>query len=197
MKRLSWKYIAGLIDGEGCIDVVFNKSSSKAQTTTLIPRVRVTFVNSCLFVLETLQTNHGGWINSRHFDNPKWQDPSTWTLQGKQFRAFMQNIVNHLEIKKEQAKLAIWIQDNLRHKGMQQAEDVKQCARKELSAMKADPQRLSEAAILRIVNTQGFHGHWSSKASCCKNCGTTDRKHEAHGLCEACYKKSRYHEKKN
>jgi hypothetical protein len=152
----------------------------------------VTLVENCLFILEILKTNHGGNINGRHFENPNWQDPFTWTLQGKKFRPFMQNIVNHLEIKKEQAKLAIWIQDNLRHQGMQQSEEVKQCASNELKAMKTDPQRLSEVAIRNIKNAHGFHGHWSSKADSCLNCGTTDRKHEAHGLCENCYKKARY-----
>jgi len=189
MKRLSWKYIAGLVDGEGCIDAVLNKSSSKAMTKTIIPRIRITLVENCYFLLDILKVNHGGWINKRHFNNPKWQDPITWTLQGKKLRSFLQNIANHLTIKKQQALLAIWIQDHLRHKGMPQSEEVKQGAIKEMKAMKTDPQRLSEVAIRNIKNLPGFHGHWSATTNQCLDCGETSRKHEARGLCTRCYKK--------
>ena len=35
-------------------------------------------------------------------------------------------------------------------------------------------------------------GQWSMKHGCCKECGTTDRKHGGFGLCRNCY--MRFHE---
>lgn len=36
---------------------------------------------------------------------------------------------------------------------------------------------------------QRMNGKWSYKHDCCKCCGKTDRKHEGHGLCHACYRR--------
>ncbi len=187
MKRLSWKYIAGLVDGEGCIDAtLFRDKRMKHKPLYIRPRIRITFSENCRFVLDILKTNHGGSISVRISTNPNWQNAHTWTLEGRRLRPFLQNIAGHLEIKKQQAFLAIWIQDHLRKQGMQFAEEPKQCACKEMKAMKADPQRLSETAIQKIRATDGYH-FWSSKADACIDCGTTDRPHEGLGRCKRCY----------
>lgn len=139
MKRLSWKYIAGLIDGEGCIDV---------QVTNGVyvrPRVRIGMTKSSLFVLEILKENHGGYLNYRNTDNPNWEDSVCWELVGySQVCSFLRNIVNHLLIKQEQAKLILWMENNI--KGNQVADEARQIIRTELKAMKRDPHRLSEKA---------------------------------------------------
>jgi len=139
MKRLSWKYIAGLIDGEGCIDV---------QVTNGVyvrPRVRIGMTKSSLFVLEILKENHGGYLSYRSTDNPNWEDSVCWELVGySQVCSFLRNIVNHLLIKQEQAKFILWMENNI--KGNQVADEARQIIRTELKAMKRDPHRLSEKA---------------------------------------------------
>lgn len=191
MKRLSWKYIAGLVDGGGCIDAnLFRDKRYEHLPLYIRPRIRVTMVESCRFILEMLKTNHGGTLDIRKSDNPKWQSACTWTLEGSRLRPFLQNIAKHLYIKREQALLAIWIQDHLRRKGMQFAETPKQCACQEMKAMKADPQRLSEAAIRKIVQCDGY-SFWSSVSDSCKGCGTTEEPHEAKGYCQRCYDRIR------
>jgi hypothetical protein len=192
MKRLSWKYIAGLVDGEGCIDApLFRDKRMKHEPLYIRPRIRVTLAIPGVSVLEALKANHGGTLLKRTTDNPHWQDSVTWSLEGKKLRPFLQNIANHMEIKKEQALLAIWIQDHLRKRGMQFSEEPKQCACKEMKAMKTDPQRLSETAIRKIESCDGY-SFWSSRAECCVSCGTTDLPHEALGMCSKCYGRHRY-----
>ena len=144
MKRLSWKYIAGLIDGEGCLDV---------QITNGIyvrPRVRIALTASCAYVLEILQANHGGHIYHRETTNEAWQDSASWELCGySQVCKFLRNFKNHLLIKKEQANLLLWMENNIR--GKQVAEEARRLIRDELKAMKRDPHRLSEKAQEEIL----------------------------------------------
>jgi hypothetical protein len=170
MKRLSWKYIAGLVDGEGCIDFELCKLSKcrvkNKNRRNILPRIRITLTDKSLFILESLKTNHGGHIS--HSDlkgnkkyNSNWNAASWWELHGRQARPFLQNIVNHTYIKKEQIKFLIWWIDNMMGKrinvlGNENMDAVRMRAHDELKAMKKDPQRLSERAeeeILKIYNS--------------------------------------------
>lgn len=144
MKRLSWKYIAGLIDGEGCLDV---------QVTNGIyvrPRVRIGMADNAKMLLNILQTNHGGILSGRESKNPNWQSSTSWELVGyNQTMPFLRNIVNHLYIKHEQARFLLWMENNL--KGKQTSDEVRTIVRDELKAMKRDPHRLSDLAQERIL----------------------------------------------
>lgn len=153
MKRLSWKYIAGLVDGEGCIDFQCHVDQrNKEPKLYIVPRLRIAMTIVAREILDILKTNHGGniWEAKRNNMNPKWTPACYWQLQGKQLRPFLQNIVNHLWIKKEQAKLCIWWIDRCmgrQFNKLNQVEFIRQCARDELKAMKADPHRLSGRAV--------------------------------------------------
>lgn len=190
MKRLSWKYMAGLVDGEGCIDApLFRDKRKRHKPLYIRPRLRITLSEpGATMVLDPMKVNFGGSLLDRIVDNPHWNNSKTWSLEGKKLRPFLQNLAKHMYLKKEQALLAIWIQDHLRKKGMQFAEEPKQCACKEMKAMKADPQRLSETAIRKIVACEGYH-FWSTKHDACVDCGTTERPHCSKGLCKKCYYK--------
>ena len=144
MKRLSWKYIAGLIDGEGCLDVQVTKG------VYVRPRVRIGMTKSSLMLLEMLKTNHGGYLSYRESKNSNWEDSVCWELVGySQVCQFLRNIANHLCIKHEQAKLILWMENNV--KGKQVADTARQLIRNELTAMKRDPHRLSEKAQIEIL----------------------------------------------
>ena len=145
MKRLSWKYIAGLIDGEGCLDV---------QVTNGVyvrPRVRIAMADTAEFVLQMLQVNHGGYLCKRESTNPNWQSSTSWELTGySKACPFLRNIVNHLYIKQEQAKFLLWMENNL--KGQRISSEVRTIIRNELKAMKRDPHRLSDLAQKNICD---------------------------------------------
>jgi len=143
MKRVSWKYLAGLIDGEGCIDV---------QVTNgyyVRPRLRIGMANNALQLLGLIQNSLGGRFDERVVDNPNWQNSTTLSWNGyKQACPVLRNIVNHLFLKREQARLCLWLETNV--KGKQVSTEVRDAIREELKLMKRDPHRLSEKAQERI-----------------------------------------------
>jgi hypothetical protein len=150
MKRLSWKYLAGLIDGEGCIDMQ-GSVHPRDNVYYCRPRLRMTLSGeSGKNLLEMLSANFGGHYDPpRRWDNPNWLPPYTWTLSGStHLRSVLQNLRNHLILKKEQASFAIWWIDNIGGKHV--AQEVRRFGTAELKAMKRDPQRLSENAVREL-----------------------------------------------
>ena len=152
MKRLSWKYLAGLVDGEGCIDMQIGKIKVNGDEQFYCrPRLRMTLSGIAgEIVLPILETNFGGHMEHvRFLGNEKWQPAHTWALTGKtHLRPVLQNLVNHLIIKKEQARFAIGWLDLIGGKHV--TEEVRRFAHEEMKAMKKDPQRLSEKAFVEI-----------------------------------------------
>ena len=144
MKRLPWKYLAGLIDGEGCIDVQIIKRSY------VRPRLRICMTDVALDILKMAQNSYGGHLCTRKVTNPKWTDSTSWELSGySQACPVLRNIVNHLILKKEQARFCLWLERNV--KGLHVSTDVRDAIREELKLMKRDPHRLSETAQDRLL----------------------------------------------
>lgn len=179
MKRLSWKYVAGLIDGEGCIDLQLIYHKDYPGQPYIRPRLRVTMAESAKPVLDIFNTNFGGGLNKRprKFDNPNWQDAWEWGLTGKSIRPVLQNLVNHLIIKKEQARLLIWMIDHLMGKHV--PDRVRERLQEEMKAMKRDPHRLSEAAVIELEKMLDGMTPDEVKASVknCISCGKRMRPH--------------------
>lgn len=154
MKRLSWKYMAGLIDGEGCFDFQCHVDKrNKVERLYIVPRLRIGMTEVSKDLLETIHANYNGNLTLMVNDNPNWGNKLTWQVQGKMMRPLLQNIVNHLILKKEQARLCIWWIDHMMGKsviGDGKIGPARQAAKSEISAMKSDPHRLSEKAIENI-----------------------------------------------
>lgn len=149
MKRLSWKYIAGLIDGEGCLDVQITKIKN-SNVSYVRPRVRVALTTPGRDVLVMLKTNHEGHLVERSVpEDSNWSPSTSWELAGYTSCKFLRNIVNHLIIKKEQARFLLWMETNV--KGKHVSTEVRDAIREELAAMKRDSHRLSERAQERIL----------------------------------------------
>lgn len=157
MKRLSWKYIAGLIDGEGCIDFQCHVNQQNGEPRLyIVPRLRIGMSLPAKDVLEQLKLDLGGnvWIKKHTQENTNWAPHYYWQIQGKSLRPILQNIVNHLIIKREQARLCIWWIDRCmgrQFNKLDQVIPIRQCARDELKAMKLDPHRLNGEAIKKIM----------------------------------------------
>jgi hypothetical protein len=144
MKRVSWKYLAGLIDGEGCIDVQVTRG------VYVRPRLRLGMVSNTLALLGLIQNSLGGHIEHRESKNPNWQDAVTLSWSGyRQACPILRNVVNHLFLKREQARFCLWLETNI--KGKQVSTEVRDAIREELKLMKRDPHRLSEKAQERIL----------------------------------------------
>lgn len=144
MKRLPWKYLAGLIDGEGCIDVQITKG------VYVRPRLRIGMADNAYLLLVMMQNSLGGNIHRRESKNDKWQSSSCLSWSGyRQACPVLRNIVNHLFLKREQARFCLWMERNL--KGQHVSTEVRDAVREELKLMKHDPHRLSEKAQERIL----------------------------------------------
>lgn len=146
MKRYSWKYLAGFIDGEGCIDI----QSSKGDYIT--PRLRVGLSIVAEDLLKDFQANFKGSLSYRESKNPNWQDAITWEVTGyTRVCPILRNIANHLFIKREQAKFILMCERHL--KGKHLSKEIRMSCIDELKAMKRDPHRLSEMAQERIIQS--------------------------------------------
>jgi len=144
MKRISWKYLAGLIDGEACIDVRITKG------VYVSPRLRIGMADNALALLGLIQQTQGGILESRESKNPNWQSSTALVWNGyKQACPILRNVVNHLFLKREQARFCLWMETNI--KGKQVSTEVRDVIREELKLMKRDPHRLSEKAQERIL----------------------------------------------
>lgn len=148
MKRVSWKYLAGMIDGEGCIDLATTKVNEQFYVQ---PRLRIGMADSAKFLLEMCQLNFGGHLSGRESKNDNWQSSTCWTLSGYKITCpVLRNVANHLILKKEQARLCLWMENNL--KGTRLEQDMLNAVREEFKLMKRDPHRLSEKAQENILS---------------------------------------------
>ena len=149
MKRMSIKYLAGLIDGEGCIDWMYT-FDKKLQKRYIRPRLRINLTEPGFDVIDLLANNFGGNVETRTPKDPRWSPSKTWCVTASRAVMVLGNVRNSLIIKKEQAKLAIAWEKHL--KGTHVPEDVKDIMSEEMKLMKKDPHRLSEKAVYRIKN---------------------------------------------
>jgi hypothetical protein len=139
MKRLPWKYLAGFIDGEGCIDVRIDRQMYVS------PRLRITQAIVGREIIESCVNSYGGSLKEEKSNNPNWSDKVTWYLCGYRLVCpVLRNVVNHLILKKEQARLLLWMETEV--KGKHVSTEVRDAIRKELTLMKSDAHRLSEKA---------------------------------------------------
>lgn len=148
MKRLSWKYVAGLIDGEGCIDLQVQKRENRMY---IRPRVRIGMADVAKDLILTLHNNYGGHLETRSNEhNSNWSPATSWQLAGyKASCTFLRNIVNHLILKKEQARFCLWMETNI--KGKLLTQECVDAVREELKLQKRDSHRLSEQAQERVL----------------------------------------------
>lgn len=148
MKRISVKYLAGLIDGEGCID--WQRGWRDNGTRLYIrPRLRITLTEPGFDLLENLHANFKGniEIRKRSLKNPNWMEARNWVVAGSRAVMVLNQVKNSLIIKKEQAKLAIAWERYI--KGERVSQETIDILVEEMKLMKKDPHRLSEKAMIR------------------------------------------------
>lgn len=108
MKRTDLAYVAGIVDGEGCIDIHGrNRPGHKYSHMSL----RVTVVSTDQWLCQMLKFRFSGNVRERTVDKthrlPLWD----WCLEGKRAKDFLELILPYLHLKKPQAELGIKFQD--------------------------------------------------------------------------------------
>jgi len=97
MSKLTASYLAGLIDGEGCLDFGTQKTESKIYYR---PRIRITMVDKKM--IEWLQKSFGGGFETRIFKDSNCRTAYTWNLSGYKLKPFLLKICPYLKLKKPQ-----------------------------------------------------------------------------------------------
>jgi len=123
-------YIAGLIDGEGCISIAPKHKPGYYD-------VRLTISNTSKSLIEWAVTRIGGLFYADHWDYSRSNEPSsnrhpeTWKLRSsliftsQKARAILHAVLPYLVIKRPQAELALSYFDLVRPSGYHIPEDLK------------------------------------------------------------------------
>ena len=98
---ISLEYLAGLIDGEGCLD--FIDTSRKYR----YPRIRVALKESDSRILFLIHDIYGGRIN--HTGKQKswkdyWSEQDLWTIAGEEANKLLKKLLPYLVVKKQKAE---------------------------------------------------------------------------------------------
>lgn len=111
MDKTDLAYVAGIIDGEGCISFSGRKAIGEGKNYSIY-RVNVTVGNTSYWLLEYLQSNFGGSISS-HYKIPTGKNhkpAGQWALRNRSACKFLELILPYLHMKKLQAELALKFQ---------------------------------------------------------------------------------------
>jgi len=105
-------YVAGIIDGEGCIEFKWAdriRRDRKGHPTyhTLICRMEVPQVDGRL-IDYLMTTTKEGTRDMKHYpNNPKWHDQHRWRCGYHGVYRILKQVQDYLIVKKEKAKLVI------------------------------------------------------------------------------------------
>ena len=150
------QYLAGLFDGEGCIDVQRMYPNKSNKRLYVRPRMRMSMSVAAEDLGKLLHKRFGGHMSYRKPQNAN--QSASWSLEWlsrKDMLALLDTIQPYLILKAEQAKLIRWWLANASGRqtkaGYVGMEKARAAFAEELSAMKRDPQRLSERAESRIM----------------------------------------------
>ena len=101
MATLSAEYLAGFIDGEGCITIERKLSNKKHYAT---PAVLIT--NSHFGILDAIRAQYGGYISYRPAHG-KNRETWRWSIHARMARRLLKDIYPYLIVKKSQAEIVM------------------------------------------------------------------------------------------
>ena len=101
-------YIAGLIDGEGCIYICKEKKNGRV----IRYRVRLQITNTNKLLIDFLKNSIGfGYVTSGIKIRDGWKTRYDWIVMNGQARDVLNKCIPYLVIKKQQAELAFQFLD--------------------------------------------------------------------------------------
>ena len=101
-------YVAGLIDGAGCLRI---HRQSKKTTSTFTAIVQMNMSNKARQIGEQMVQTFGGSLYEVKSTNPKWSDQWQWRISGDVARNFVKQIRPFLMLKQKQADLILELHD--------------------------------------------------------------------------------------
>ena len=104
MKRVTLAYVAGVIDGEGCIGLYCPQSTHSTQL-----QVKVSLTNKEL--VYWFYSTFGGGFRYEPARNERSKPSYRWLVGGNQALKFLKQVHPYLRLKKPQAEIAIAFQE--------------------------------------------------------------------------------------
>lgn len=122
MKRTDIAYIAGIIDGEGCIHI--GREKSNRYRSGYVFRLSVSLSSTEEWLPNWLKFVFGGYIYSQQprglQRKPYWE----WRLMHNKAKDFLELIYPYLRLKQPQAEIAINFQRNRRRGGYKTTKEM-------------------------------------------------------------------------
>lgn len=109
---LDIRYVAGLFDGEGWVRADDSKKTQKGHTRRSYQMV-VGIAMTERPLIEMLHAKFGGNFSVRKHPSPTHRPCFSWTAASNIALAFLRQVEPHLIVKKEQARLAILLQEHV------------------------------------------------------------------------------------
>lgn len=104
-RLISPQYLAGMVDADGCINIVKMARSKRGEVERHELRLQVT--NTDKAFIEMIQAQFGGHIRVAGRSNPLHKTAYHWSTQGAQAESIIRQIQPYLIIKKERAEVAL------------------------------------------------------------------------------------------
>ena len=99
-------YVAGLIDGEGCIYLQDSTRKGQGRRAFCLV-VEVGMASKARPVLEFLQKTYGGTICKSRDATERWDAAYAWSVHGRSAAAMLRRLSPYLRLKEEQARLVL------------------------------------------------------------------------------------------
>lgn len=131
---LNAAYIAGLVDGEGCISVsrTHTSESAKGCKRGFAYRSSLNITMTNLEILEWIkQITRAGKICSKRVNIAKHKAAWSWTVWSIEASELLQQLLPYLHIKKEQAENLIAFQSGMRQPGSKGLSDAEWLSRQD------------------------------------------------------------------
>lgn len=155
----SLQYLAGLLDGEGCIDISRQYQKGAKRSFYVNPRVRLAMANNAVVIRDHFIRQFDGRVWNRKSTSPSRSD--SWQIEWitkRRVMALLTTLIPYLILKLEQAKLVIWWLENMSEKGnrrtvysVSRMEEFQTRLIAEMKLMKRNPLLTSEESIKRIL----------------------------------------------
>ena len=119
--EILYAYAAGIIDGEGSIDIY--RVSRKGKNPRYSTRLVVGMTDP--WIPKLLQNHFGGSVYViKHGDTQNWKDTWFWSIQARKAENTLRLILPYLQIKQRHAELALSFQSRKfrRHKPLSEEE---------------------------------------------------------------------------
>ena len=117
-EKEKWVWLAGLVEGEGCLGLYYKPKTSYRKTPYWDARLTIT--NTSPLLIKTLKQLFGGWASTmkrplkyRH----KWRLLYQWVIAGKKLRKVLLKIRPYSLIKSKHIKLLLKIKSRKIKKG--------------------------------------------------------------------------------